>query len=90
MSQESPGSNPFESPQSNEAAQGGGAQAESGDLTTVDWLLVIFCAGIACIIGIIRLIQGKPSAAKMIGFSILSSVLWNIVGAMIQAALERQ
>ena len=36
----------------------------NGDLTTVDWLICAFCSGIGCIIGIVRLIQGRPGEAK--------------------------
>lgn len=49
------------------------------DLSIVDWLLCIFCAGIGCIVGIIRLIQGKGSGLKMIGISIVAAIFWNIV-----------
>jgi hypothetical protein len=49
------------------------------DLTTVDWLLCVFCSGIACIIGIVRLIQGKPNAGKMIGVALLFSVIWTML-----------
>jgi hypothetical protein len=55
------------------------AAPPSSDLDTVDWLMIVFCAGIACIVGFIRLIQGKPNAGKMIGFSLLSMVIWAIV-----------
>jgi hypothetical protein len=60
------------------------------DLTTVDWLLCIFCSGIACIVGIVRLIQGKPSAGKMIAVALVFSVLWGIVRFLLEAALRRQ
>jgi len=55
------------------------------DLTTGDWLLCIFCSGIACIIGIIRLIQGRPGAGKMIGVAILFSVMWSLVRLLISS-----
>jgi hypothetical protein len=49
------------------------------DLTQVDWLVCIFCSGIGCIVGIIRLIQGRPNAGKMIGVSLLFSALWTFL-----------
>lgn len=49
------------------------------DLSVVDWLLCIFCAGIGCIVGIIRLVQGKGSGIKMIGISIVAAIVWNIL-----------
>jgi hypothetical protein len=56
------------------------------DLTPVDWVLCILCSGIGCIIGIIRLIQGKPSGGKMIGISLVFAVLWNILAFIVQNA----
>ena len=56
-------------------------------MTTGDWLLCIFCSGIGCIVGIVRLAQGKPDAGKMIGVSILFAILWNIIaGALTSGA----
>jgi hypothetical protein len=62
------------------------APGESSDLSTVDWLLCIFCSGIACIVGIVRLIQGKPNAGKMIGFALLFGFLWGILNAILTVA----
>src|SRR5579863_4169300 len=53
------------------------------DLSTGDWLLCIFCSGIACLVGIVRLIQGKPHAGKMIGIAFLFSIMWRLVILMI-------
>src|ERR1700730_11195163 len=55
----------------------------SDDLTTGDWLLCIFCSGIACIIGIIRLIQGKPGAGKMVAVALMFSVMWAVLRVII-------
>jgi hypothetical protein len=54
-----------------------------GSLTAVDWLLCIFCSGIGCIIGIVRLAQGDPRGGKMIGISLFFAV----VGGLIRVAL---
>ncbi len=88
MTRESPEPNPFESPTVSGSVYPTKPTRESADLTTVDWLICIFCSGIGCIIGLVRLIQGKPSAVKMIGFSLLFSVLWGIVRASIIAARQ--
>ena len=64
-------------------SQSGGAD----DLSTVDWLLCIFCGTIGCIVGIVRLIQGRPSGAKMIGLSILFSVILGILRFMLESML---
>jgi hypothetical protein len=54
------------------------------DLGTTDWVLCVLCGGIACIMGIVYMIQGKPKGIKMIGVSIGIGVLWNILGAVIR------
>lgn len=61
---------------------------ESADLTGVDWVIVILCSGIGVILGIVRLIQGKPSAGKMLGFSALFVVIWIVVRMMLAAAAQ--
>ena len=90
MTQESPDQNPYDPPTSSDSSYPRGSKAESADLTTVDWLLCIFCSGIACIVGIVRLIQGKPSAGKMIGVSLLFSFLWGILRVIITEAMQNQ
>jgi hypothetical protein len=52
---------------------------DDSSLTSVDWLLCIFCSGIACIIGIIRLIQGKPNGGKMVLISFCFSAIWGVL-----------
>jgi predicted RNA-binding Zn-ribbon protein involved in translation (DUF1610 family) len=64
--------------------------SEDEDLTTGDWLLAILCSGIGCIMGLIYLIQGKPKAGKMLGVSIVCSVVWNVISYMIRAMSEGQ
>lgn len=62
------------------------APQDSGDMTGADWVIAILCPGIGCIIGIVRLIQGKSSGGKMLGMSILFAVIWNIVRFAIMTA----
>ena len=59
------------------------------EMTTVDWLLCIFCPGIGCIVGIVRAIQGSSTGGKMIGISIGMAVLWNVLSALIQLASKQ-
>jgi hypothetical protein len=56
------------------------------DLTTADWLVCILCSGIGCIFGIVRLIQGKPNGAKMLGMSILFAFIWVVLRVIIVLA----
>jgi hypothetical protein len=60
-----------------------------GDLSTADWILCILCSGIGCIVGIVRLIQGKPGAGKMIGVSFVFIIFWNIVRFVVEAMMAR-
>lgn len=68
--------------------RGYAAQYDDGSLSGGDWALIVLCSGIACIIGIVRLIQGKRNAGKMIGFSLLFVVIWNIIRFGILAAQQ--
>ncbi len=61
----------------------------SADLTPLDWCICIFCSGIGCIVGIVRLVQGKPSAYKMIGVSLVAGVIWNVIQMAVREALRR-
>lgn len=42
------------------------ASPADSDLEGMDWVLIILCGGIAFILGIVYLIQGKPKGLKMI------------------------
>jgi len=44
-------------------------------MTGVDWILCICCPGIGCIVGIVRLCQGRSSGGVMIGLSLLFAIL---------------
>lgn len=79
--------NPYAIPQ--QPTGGPVGTPDDGKLTTVDWLVCILCSGIGCIIGIIRLVQGKKNAGMMIGMSILFGVMWNIsVGRLLGKSIE--
>lgn len=60
------------------------------DLGTVEWLLAIFCSGIACILGLIWLIQGKPKGGKMLGVTFLFAIMWGILNVVVRMALMNQ
>jgi hypothetical protein len=64
------------------------SQRGETDLSTGDWVLCVLCSGIACILGIVRLIQGKPNAGKMIGVSILFVILWTGVRILLTVAMN--
>ena len=55
------------------------------ELSTGEWVLCLLCSGIACIMGIIYMIQGKSKGVKMVGISIVMSVFWGIVRLVLEA-----
>ena len=79
--------NPYEPPSVQSRRPG---SRESADLTGVDWLIVILCSGIGVILGIVRLIQGKPSAGKMLGFSLLFVVIWGTIRVVLTMMAHAQ
>lgn len=67
------------------------ARANDADsvITTSDWVAIVLCPGIACIGGIVYLIQGKPKAGKIIGYSFCMSLLWSVIRVLIEKAAEK-
>jgi DNA-directed RNA polymerase subunit M/transcription elongation factor TFIIS len=63
-----------------------GSSSDQEELTGVDWVLIVLCSGIACILGIIRMIQGNPTGGKMVLFAILAQLFWVFVRIMLEAA----
>jgi hypothetical protein len=80
--------NPFQSPKTPSMNVGQAGRNDSSDLSTGDWLLIIFCSGIACIIGIFRLLQGKPNGGKMVGFSLIFAFLWAILRVLLEVGMQ--
>jgi len=66
--------------------QNGEAEAE---MTGGDWALAVICSVIGCIVGIVYLIQNKPKAGRMIGISILFSVLWRVVWFVLASSMQK-
>lgn len=63
-----------------ESYKTGGADDEN--LTTGEIVFGLLCGGIACIWGIVWIIQGKKKGYKLMGLGILSSIFWNVITAM--------
>jgi DNA-directed RNA polymerase subunit M/transcription elongation factor TFIIS len=57
----------------------GGGHDRDSDLTVGEIVAAVLCSGIACIIGIVWMIQGKPKGLKMTGLSILFIIFWNVI-----------
>lgn len=92
--EQAPSENPFQSPaedspvSSSYGARLRGRQSNESNLESIDWILAGLCSGIACIIGIFWLIQGKPKGLKMIGVSLLFILVWNVVRAVLPMILN--
>jgi hypothetical protein len=66
------------------------SSAEDADLSTGDWIFCILCSGIACIFGLVYMIQGKPKGAKMMGIAFAASAFWTVVRTAIELAMKQQ
>ncbi|HXT60513.1 MAG TPA: hypothetical protein VN699_17865 [Pirellulales bacterium] len=79
MEQTTPAENPFQSPAEESGGYSEKLRGRDSELGTGDWILAALCGGIACILGIVWMIQGKPKGIKMVGISILFAVIWNVL-----------
>ena len=59
------------------------------ELTAVDWVLIILCTNIACIVGLVRLIQGNPTGGKMLGLALLVDFFWFMLGFVLEAMKQQ-
>jgi len=63
--------------------------SDDDELEIAEWLLIIFCGGIACIIGIVYLIQGQTSkGTKMIAYPFLIGLIWRLIFFLIFLVAE--
>jgi hypothetical protein len=62
------------------------ASASDDDLSAGEWVVAILCSWIGCICGIVWIIQGKPKGSKMFGVSLLFTLLWGGIRAVIENA----
>lgn len=63
----------------------------SGDenLSAFEWVIAILCSGIGCIVGIVYMVQGKPKGTKMFLVSFCMQILWGLLQAALEVAIER-
>ena len=57
-------------------------QEQDDNLTGVEIAFGVLCGGIACIMAIIWIIQGKKKGMKLLLIALASVVFWNIVGGI--------
>jgi hypothetical protein len=55
---------------------------EDDQLGVWEWLLGIVCGGIACIVGIVWICQGKKKGWKLLLVAIISNVIWRVIAAL--------
>jgi hypothetical protein len=68
----------------------GSKGSADGEMTTFDWVLALLCPGIGCIVAIVRLVQGKKSAGKMLGISLAMVLFWNVISQVLKQLTENQ
>lgn len=64
--------------------------AADEDMTTGDWVVAVLCSGIACIFGIVWMIQGKPKGKKMVLVSLGMNLFWTVVQMIIKSIATHQ
>ena len=58
--------------------------------SAMDWVLVVLCPGIACIIGIVAMIQGYTKrGSTMVGVSLLWGILSNVIRVALMQGSHR-
>lgn len=62
------------------------SSSDDADLTTADWIFCVICSGLACIFGLVYMIQGKPKGAKMFGVAFCMIIFWNVVRFAVEMA----
>lgn len=72
--------NPFRAPQEDYSVRSQrAAAAANSELEMTDWILAGLCSGIACILGVVWMIQGKPKGLKMVGVAFAFVIFWNLL-----------
>jgi len=66
------------------------SKKEDETISTAEMILAVLCSGIACIFGLVWMIQGKPKGLKMVGLSIAMGIFWGIVNVVLQSMLRHQ
>ena len=61
-------------------SRGGDSESDLGMAV----LLAVLLPGCGCIVGLVWLIQGDPRGGKMVGLSLTMSLLYNVLGFVIQ------
>ncbi|HWB10719.1 MAG TPA: hypothetical protein VG826_15930 [Pirellulales bacterium] len=83
-----PSENPYESPKV-DVQVSAGRHKDRSELETTDWVLAALCSGIACIVGIVWLVQGKQKGLKMVGISLMFAFFWNVVRYVLIAVFQK-
>ncbi len=57
--------------------------SDDSEISIIEWVVIILCSPIGCILGIVYLIQGKPKGLKVL----IASIVVNIIGALLKVFL---
>jgi hypothetical protein len=71
------------------ASTRGGSSDLAEPLSGLDWAMIILCPGIGMIVGIIRLVQGRSSGGKLLGFSFLATVIFGAIKVAMLSAVHQ-
>ena len=59
---------------------------EDESLSALEWVICILCSNIACIVGIVYMIQGKPKGQKMILICLAVNAIFFVLGFLAELA----
>ncbi|MFC1582716.1 RING finger protein [Planctomycetota bacterium] len=66
-----------------------GRGASDDNLSVMEIVLCIFCAGIACIVGLVYGLQGKKKGWKMVLISLAAAAVWTAIRVAIESSAGR-
>jgi predicted RNA-binding Zn-ribbon protein involved in translation (DUF1610 family) len=61
---------------------------EDEELSGSEIVFGLLCSGLACIFGLVWLIQGKPKGLKMVGLSIVADIVKSVLMAVFRASQQ--
>lgn len=60
------------------------------EMAAVDWAFAVLCPPIGCIMAIAYLVQGKSKGGKMLGISILFTIIFSVANTVLQNLNRRE
>ena len=88
MSNDASGHNPYEPPKAVPPEKWENNWNQNADLSGADCGFIVLCSCPAIIVGLVRAMKGDPRGPKMIGFAVVSMIVWSILRGCITAAQQ--